>query len=275
MCADKKKDPLSLQNLGAIERRAFLAKLGLLGISMAAARCGSNSFTSSSNAGASGPTGGGSSGVLSCVEVADETNGPYPADGTNTAGDGSSARLDKVYSGSPIVRSSIAEGMSGVPLLLNISLQNTNASCEALAGYYVYVWHCTAAGIYSAYSGQSGGAHSSAENYMRGIQQCDSSGAVSFTSIYPGWYPGRAIHIHVEIYRSIDDSSPVKTTQLAFPMNANKAVAALTALGYKGAAGLTDNSADGIFRDGMTTEMVTLTGDSSGYTATIALGLSV
>ncbi len=210
-----------------------------------------------------------------CVEAASETNGPFPADGTNTAGDGDSSTLDHVYSGSPIIRSEIAEGLNGVPLNLTITLQNVGDYCSVLSGYYIYIWHCTAEGVYSAYTGtNNGGSHSRTETYMRGIQETDLSGQASFSTIYPGWYNGRAVHIHVEVYRNLDDATPIKITQFAFPMGVTRTVVAQTNLGYSGITGLLDNSADNIFSDGTSGQMLSVSGSNTyGYTATIALGV--
>ncbi|MEK2688205.1 hypothetical protein [Bdellovibrio sp. GT3] len=259
-----------------MQRRQLLAALLGAGATVMLAGCNQTGFspltTSSDSDDSSGSTGG------SCVESANETNGPFPADGSNTAGDGTSTRLDKVYTGSPIIRRDIGESFSGVPLTLNISLQNVRNSCATLPNYYIYIWHCTPAGVYSAYTASNnGGSHSSSETYFRGIQQTDSNGEVTFTTIYPGWYTGRAIHIHAEVYAGLDDASPIKIAQFAFPMSVNRTVAAQTTYGYKGTSGMMDNSADGIFSDGTSTEMLTVSANSStgGYTASIAVRVSV
>ena len=124
---------------------------------------------------------------------------------------------------SGIVRSDIrasiagASGVaSGVPLTVKLKLVNTSASCANLAGYAVYLWHCTREGGYSLYS-----AGVTAENFLRGVQVADSNGRVSFTSVFPGCYSGRWPHIHFEIYRSTGTATQytnkLKTSQLAVP----------------------------------------------------------
>lgn len=266
--------------LNGMQRRQLLAALAGMGATVLFAGCSQSNFSSTlSDATDSSGTdsGSGSDGTSSgsCTEIASETNGPFPADGTNTAGDGTSTRLDKVYTGSPIIRRDITDtNYPGVPLTLNISLQNVRNSCAAIPNYYVYIWHCTPSGMYSAYTaGNNGGTHSSSENYFRGIQQTDSNGECTFTTVYPGWYTGRAIHIHAEVYAGLDDASPIKITQFAFPMSINKIVAAKTSYGYKGSSGMLDNSNDNIFSDGTSTEMLTVTSNSTtgGYTGSIAL----
>jgi len=250
----------------------------MLGASVAIVRCGQGTqFQALSSTSSSGSGTTDSSSVAGeCVVSATETNGPFPADGSNSAGDGSSTILDDVYAGSPIIRSSIVSNydgsstVSGVPLNLTITLQNVNNSCEPISGYYVYIWHCTPKGQYSAYTGSGNGTHTRTETYLRGIQLTDSSGQVNFETVYPGWYNGRAVHIHAEVYKTLSDSSPVKITQFAFPMSVNQVAQA--ASGYNGTSGLMDNSSDGIFSDGTSTEMLTISGDNTnGYTASISV----
>ncbi|MBO9666169.1 MAG: hypothetical protein J7501_05095 [Bdellovibrio sp.] len=262
-----------------MQRRQLLAALLGAGATVMLTNCNNVGFSpttasSGSDDSSDSSDSGGSSSDGSCAEMATETNGPYPADGSNSSGDGSSAKLDMVYTGSPIIRRDIAESIAGVPLTLNLSLQNVRNSCATLSNYYIYIWHCTPTGQYSAYTGSTnGGSHDRTETYFRGIQQTDSNGEVTFTTVYPGWYTGRAIHIHAEVYKNLDDATPVKITQFAFPMSINKTVAAKTSYGYKGTSGMMDNSSDGIFSDGTSTEMLTVTTDSStgGYAATLAL----
>lgn len=259
------------------ERRYLLKMLGAAGASMLLFRCGDNNkFVSATNSDTtSSSSDNGTTASGSCTVTATEVNGPYPADGSNSAGDGNSAVLDDVYDGSPIVRNSIAESISGVPLALTLSLQNVNNSCATLSGYYIYVWHCTPDGEYSAYTGSTnGGTHSRTETYCRGIAQTDSNGNVTFSSVYPGWYSGRAVHIHCEVYSSLSASSPVKITQFCFPMSVNNVVQASS--GYPGTSGLMANSSDGMFSDGTTTEMLTVTGSvASGYSASLTLRVAV
>ena len=96
-------------------------------------------------------------------------------------------------------------------------------------------------------------------------------GQATFTTIYPGWYAGRATHIHVEIFVN---GASVKITQIAFPEDVSAAVYATGVYASKG-QNPTHNSADNVFSDGTTNEMATLTGRAaSGYTATITLGVT-
>ena len=258
MCADRKNSP--------INRRKLLQTLGTLGASMLVAGCANKMSTLTSASTSAGGTADDATGN-SCVASADETNGPFPADGSNAAGDGSSAILDDVYPGSPILRANITSDtsdgtvVSGIPLNLALTLQNVNRSCEVLTGYFIYIWHCTPTGRYSAYSGgMNGGTHSRTETYLRGIQQTNAAGQVTFATVYPGWYNGRAVHIHAEIYKTLSATSPVKITQMAFPMSVNNTVQATS--GYPGVAGMLSNSSDNVFSDGTSTEMLSVNGNA-------------
>jgi protocatechuate 3,4-dioxygenase beta subunit len=109
------------------------------------------------------------------------------------------------------------------------------------------------------------------EILKRGIQTTDANGDVRFTTIYPGWYQGRATHIHVEVKIN---SRSVKVTQIAFPESINNTVYASGVYASRGSNPIS-NLSDDIFRDSLASELVTPGGDpSSGYTATFQIGIS-
>ena len=165
---------------------------------------------------------------------------------------------------------------AGVPLTIRLNLVNTAASCAALSGFAVYLWHCDALGRYSMYSSGV-----TSENYLRGVQVSDSSGLVSFTTIVPGCYSGRWPHIHFEVYSSIGRATAggnaSKTSQLALPQDVCSAVYATSS--YTGsAANLAGVSlaSDNIFSDGSSLQLSSVTGSvSAGYVATLQVGVSV
>ena len=133
-----------------------------------------------------------------CVVDASETAGPYPGDGSNTAPGNTSNILEE----SGVVRSDIrasfgtsTNAAEGVPLTLKVKIGDANNACAALPGYAIYLWHCTNDGRYSLYTAPD-------ENYLRGVQVADADGYVTFTTIFPGCYPGRWPHMHFEIYRA-------------------------------------------------------------------------
>ena len=105
------------------------------------------------------------------------------------------------------VRTDPATGVAraGTPLTLTINVQNlAGGSCTALAGAYVDIWHCDAKGIYSDEStynpgGGTGSVTTTGQKFLRGYQITDANGQVTFTTVYPGWYSGRTIHIHFRV----------------------------------------------------------------------------
>src|SRR2546423_2700504 len=209
---------------------------------------------------------GSDGGVTTCSKIPEETQGPYPGDGSNGP---------NALSLSGIVRSDIrssiggASGVAdGVPLTIELTLVNSNSACAALAGYAIYLWHCNRSGLYSMYSAGVTG-----ENYLRGVQQTDSSGKAAFTSIFPACYSGRWPHIHFEIYPSLSlatsSANKIATSQLALPKTVCDAVYATS--GYSGSASnlaQTSLATDNVFSDGTSLQVPSITGSiANGYAA--------
>ena len=235
-------------------RREVLAVLGA-GVGAVLAGCGASPTTPTSTT-TTTTTGGGTPSTASCAVTPSETEGPYP-DKTGMLNNAAFFRRD------------ITEGKSGLPLTLTLTVVNVNNSCAVVSGANVEIWQCDAAGHYSEYSQQ--GFDGSGQTFLRGIQTTDANGQVTFTTIYPGWYAGRATHIHVDVYRS---GALVNTTQIAFPESISAAVYATSVYAAKG-QNSTTNSSDNVFSDGTTNELATLTGNTtSGYTATLTIGIA-
>jgi protocatechuate 3,4-dioxygenase beta subunit len=143
---------------------------------------------------------------------------------------------------------------------------NSNSACAALANANVEIWHCDVSGNYSQYGTQT------AQTYLRGIQTTNANGEVQFTTIFPGWYQGRATHIHIEV--AVGGRS-VKVTQIAFPESINNTVYAAGVYASRG-SNPTNNSADDIFRDSLSSELVTPSGSpAAGYVAAYQINVSV
>ncbi|WP_431243481.1 protocatechuate 3,4-dioxygenase [Flavobacterium sp. P21] len=142
----------------------------------------------------------------------------------------------------------------------------------------VDIWHCDKDGYYSEYGGTSmQSVNYTSVHFLRGRQTTDENGLVTFTSIFPGWYSGRATHIHVHIYNASGTSLLV--TQIAFPEGSNSAVAlvnASSANGYtKGLTGYTYNASDNVFSDSTAKEMSTITGSvSEGFVLTHTINVA-
>jgi protocatechuate 3,4-dioxygenase beta subunit len=178
-------------------------------------------------------------------ETFSETAGPYPS-------------LVDLY------RSDIREGKTGTQLTLTVKVVNVNAGCAAVAGADVEIWHCDSGGNYSEYGTQT------TQNYLRGIQTTNSGGEVTFTTIYPGWYQGRATHIHLEVKTS---GVSRKVTQIAFPESINNTVYRTGVYASRG-SNPTSNLSDGVFADSLSSELVTPSGDAtSGYAASCQVAI--
>lgn len=232
-----------------MKRKDFLRGLGLVGIGSLAIpilNACSKDDDSSETSTTTDTTSGTGSTSGSCSVTSSETAGPFPT-----------------ITPSSLVKSNIVMDRTGVGFTINITIKNTNASCAALKGALVDIWHCDKDGYYSEYGGTSmQTVNYTAVHFLRGRQTTDDNGLVTFTSIFPGWYSGRATHIHVHIYNASGTSLLV--TQIAFPEGTNSAVAlvnASTANGYtKGMTGYTYNAADNVFSDSVANELSTITG---------------
>ena len=254
-------------DLRTMSRRRLLAGLGGAGALAVLAGCGAEEATTTTGSPATAPAS-----AATLAEVASETAGPYPADGSN----GPDARtLDGIVRRD--IRSSFGDASStaeGVPLEFSLVVEDLNGA--AVTGAAVYAWHCDREGRYSLYSDGI-----TDQNYLRGIQPTDGSGTVSFTSIFPACYSGRWPHIHFEVYGSVGDATSgagpiVKTSQIALPQDAAEAVYATD--GYSRSVanlGQVSLATDNVFGDdSAATELATVTGSvNEGYTATLTIAI--
>jgi protocatechuate 3,4-dioxygenase beta subunit len=290
-------DMHALEKIGLGRRRALMwfASAGTMatvaacgdgsGSSSSSSSASSASSSSSSASSSSSSTSSSSSSSGSCVADSVETNGPYPADGTNT----SAGATSNVLTVSGIVRSDIRSSFisstttaSGVQVTLTLTLVNVNSSCAPISGAAIYVWHCDAAGLYSLYSSGV-----TTESYLRGVQVTDSNGQVTFTTIYPACYSGRWPHVHFEVFLGGLGTSPKGTTsslisQLAMP-------AAINTVIFNGdsrySASISNYSkislsSDNVFGDNsaavLAQQTPTMSGSiADGYTATATIGIAV
>lgn len=224
-------------------KRGFLSALGTSFILPMVGACKSGTVDPVSET----DTAAGSATSGSCTTTATETAGPFP---TKTPGS--------------LVMTDITSDRSGTKLTVKITIRNKNNSCAALANAIVDIWHCDAGGNYSEYGGSGmQPTNYTSVHFLRGRQTTDANGLVTFSSIYPGWYAGRAPHIHVHVYGSSGTSLLV--TQIAFDQAINNTVYAQGA--YK-SHGLQDttNARDNVFGDGVSTELGTFTGSvADGY----------
>ena len=104
------------------------------------------------------------------------------------------------YLDTNLVRQNIVEGRPGIPLQMAVRVVRADGDCEPLEGAFVDIWHADASGVYSGYPGQLGGLDTSGQTFLRGIQATGADGVARFETIYPGWYPGRTVHIHFKVH---------------------------------------------------------------------------
>jgi protocatechuate 3,4-dioxygenase beta subunit len=148
-----------------------------------------------------------------------------------------------------------------MPLALRVNVVDVDA-CEPIADAAVDVWHCDASGAYSGVSGSSG-------TFLRGIQMTDTSGSAEFRTIYPGWYTGRAVHIHVKVHLGANETH---TGQLFFDEAVTDAVYRTEPYAARGEPD-TPNSADSIYAEGGGTTVVSASPGGDGYGGTVTLGV--
>ncbi|QQT26044.1 intradiol ring-cleavage dioxygenase [Sphingobacterium spiritivorum] len=241
-----------------MERKNFIRSLSLLAASSPLLVNGckkDSSLTEETNTGASDvPV------STSCKVTPQETEGPFPT-----------------KSPASYIRRDIRKGDGlGVDMQTNISIVNTNNSCNPLSDAIVDIWHCDVKGDYSEYGGtQMQSANYQNQHWFRGRQITDVNGLVTFQTIFPGWYQGRATHIHVHVYNSSGKSLLV--TQIAFQDSLSVSVNTNGSnYGYtKGISGYTYNAKDNVFSDGVDQEMSTVTGTlSEGMQLAITIRVS-
>lgn len=262
-----------------VDRRRVLGIFGGIGATALLAACAAPEAEPSATASASTPSASASAtptpsaeASAPVAEVPDETGGPYPGDGSNGV---------NVLDDSGIVRSDIRSSFGssttvaqGVPLTIALTVRDA-ATGSALVGAGVYLWHCDRDGGYSLYSNGLDN-----ENYLRGVQETDSTGTVRFSSIYPACYSGRWPHIHFEVYSDVANavaSGPiVKTSQIALPQEVNDLVYATS--GYEQSVRNVSQvslASDNVFGDdGGIHQIATMSGSvASGYTAALTIGV--
>ena len=192
-----------------------------------------------------------------CIVRPQQTEGPYFVDEKLKRGD-------------------IRSGKAGVPLHLALRVSRLEGgSCMPLTGAIVDLWQCDALGVYSDFLDINGLFDTRGEKFLRGYQVTDANGAVEFLTIYPGWYPGRTVHIHFKIRT---DSTAQRghefTSQLYFDDAVTDQVHAQKPYAQKGQRTLR-NEGDRIFQGGGKELMLQLTRNATGYVGTFDIRLQI
>jgi protocatechuate 3,4-dioxygenase beta subunit len=228
-----------------ITRRGSLVKLGgLVAATVAAGGWKAASGGSEAKAAGAGPAAV-ASGLVTCVLTPEQTEGPY-------------------YVEDAKVRRDITEGRPGVALQLRLGVVDVS-SCKPVKGAAVDIWHCDALGVYSGVGSED----TAGESFLRGIQRTNAKGIATFGTIYPGWYRGRTVHIHVKVHVGGD---VVHTGQLYFPEAVSDAVYRRSPYSSRPDRD-TRNPADSIFRNGGNKSLMRMRKSGAGYVASVAMGV--
>jgi protocatechuate 3,4-dioxygenase beta subunit len=225
--------------------------------------CGSGGESGTNPVSASTPTPSAapSASASSCVVRPQLTEGPYFVDEMLNRSD---------------IRSDPAGGAvrPGLPLRLSFRVSRpSSGACTPLTGALVDVWHCDALGVYS--DAQDMGFNTRGQKFLRGYQVSDASGLAQFTTIYPGWYSGRAVHIHFKIRNGAGSSPGFEfTSQVFFDEAITDLVHAQAPYNTKGRRNTT-NAADGIYQGGGSQLLLPLVADGSGYGSTFDIALQL
>jgi protocatechuate 3,4-dioxygenase beta subunit len=220
-----------------ITRRGSLVRLG----GFLAAAAGVGTFEAAQE----GPAAV-ASGAVKCVLTPEQTEGPYYISGEK-------------------LRRNITDGHPGTRLMLHTTVVDV-ATCKAIPGAIVDVWHADAAGVYSGF-----GTGASSRTFMRGLQRTNASGLAVFQTVYPGWYQGRTVHIHVKVHVG---GNVVHTGQLYFPDSLTDAV--YKKAPYSSRPGRTTRNAnDSVYVNGGKNSMLGVSADGNGgYVASITMGVA-
>jgi protocatechuate 3,4-dioxygenase beta subunit len=224
-------------NAERFTRRSSLARLG----GVLAAAADGRAFLSPA---AEGGYKAVESGAVQCVLTPELTEGPY-------------------YIAGEKVRRDIREGHPGTLLTLRLRVLDAS-SCKPIKGAAVDIWHADAAGNYSGF-----GAGASSRTFLRGIQKTDATGLALFTTIYPGWYQGRAVHIHVKVHVG---GRVVHTGQLFFSDTLTDAVYRAAPYSSRPNRSMR-NAQDSIFVNGGKRGLLGVTKADKGYVGAIAMGV--
>jgi protocatechuate 3,4-dioxygenase beta subunit len=184
-------------------------------------------------------------GAVKCVLTPEQTEGPY-------------------YIPAEKLRRDITEGKAGVPLLLRLKVVNAS-TCRPIKGAAVDIWHADALGVYSGF-----GAGARSRTFMRGVQRTDRNGLARFRSVYPGWYRGRTVHIHVKVHVA---GNVVHTGQLYFPDRVTDHVFRRRPYSRRPRR-TTRNANDFVFAEGGRRSMLALRKVGRAYVGSITMGVS-
>jgi protocatechuate 3,4-dioxygenase beta subunit len=186
-------------------------------------------------------------GAVTCVLSPEMTEGPY-------------------YLANEKMRRNITEGLPGAPLSLHLTVADAS-TCKPIKGAAVDIWHASAGGKYSGEQAND----TVGQTFLRGIQRTDANGLALFTTVYPGWYPGRTVHIHVKVHIG---GNVVHTGQLFFRDAFTAAVYKRSPYKARGAPDML-NAEVSIYANGGSRSLLGLKASGKGYVGSISMGVRV
>lgn len=240
-----------------LSRREALVLLGSVGASAAILTLGPSVLAQSASPASSAAA----SAMPSCVVRPELTEGPYYV-------------ADELERSDIRVDSADGTAVPGAQLDLTWLVSKIDGTgCVPLEGAVVDVWHCDAAGVYSGVTDP--GFDTSGHDFLRGVQRTDATGAATFTTIYPGWYQGRTVHIHFKVRTDPDESTGTElTSQLFFDDTFTDGVFLAEPYAAKGIRTLR-NDGDGIYQQSAGQTLVTVVPTANGYAGTFAIGIQM
>jgi protocatechuate 3,4-dioxygenase beta subunit len=248
--------------VAGLSRRAALGRL-ILGTTAVFLGCRRLPRVRQSNASLAAPATAHAAVIPSCMVRPEQTEGPYFIDEKLNRSD---------------IRSDPSDGAvkPGVALRLAFHVSRiSGASCSPLSNAIVDVWQCDALGVYSDVRDSNAGFDTRGKKFLRGYQTTDVNGMAEFLTIYPGWYPGRTVHIHFKIRAEPSSRRGSEfTSQLYFDESITDEVHKRGPYNSKGPRSTT-NDVDFGFRRGGKQLILTPTKDAQGYAARFDIGLQM
>jgi protocatechuate 3,4-dioxygenase beta subunit len=231
-----------------LDRRQALGALGALGLGAVVTACSAGNKTPAAASTSSAPSASSASttsgSAAACTLTPEATEGPFYLDIND-------------------VRQDITEGRAGAPFALRLTIVDAS-ECSPIKDAAIDIWHCDAGGTYSGVQGSNG------TTFLRGTQLTDAEGVATFDTIYPGWYQGRAVHIHMKVHV---DNSVVHTGQLFFDDSLSDSVFQTSPYNGRGTRDMR-NEDDSIFTDaGSASAIVPVSKNGSDYSGQMTVGV--